>query len=488
MIRKDWGVKGKVFMKRLWDDSISVMKRKRELLFNLLMTVFCLGISIFCLAKCRENYYLMFMQPILFLVFYYISYRKILFSRKSVFKLALGVAIFIRYVIMPFLNGIVGYSTWSPNVPSYSDYTLAQIMMMGEIIIITIVFKISNSAAKDINDDKIIIDNRSDVLLVLFTIVSLLLFFILKDRLGINLHIIVPNEDTAFFGESNMKQILMLLFNVAKAFSFLFILKKVFIKKKKTIFDIIIVLVFGAFNVLVYTGTNRMQLIISFICSIYLIVAVFPKLKKKMLVVALFSLLIIIPAVSSFRKSELLTPDSTVGSYSQLANSYLGGVDNVAISVETSDAYPQYRNFGNFIYDMFRGVLGVNVLLKDNTSNILSSDLYNNVYFGHGNNLSQIIPIAGQGYYYFGIVGFWIIELFFLIVGIKLEKIFKKTTNIYLKYTILFILMRFSIMQGLSGTILAHSISFDCFIPWLIIILNNVFNSRRGLTYEKECS
>ena len=47
------------------------------------------------------------------------------------------------------------------------------------------------------------------------------------------------------------------------------------------------------------------------------------------------------------------------------------------------------------------------------------------------------------------------------------------------------ILLRFSIMQGLSGTILAHSISFDCFIPWIIIMVNDTIKTRSDDYYEK---
>ncbi|MBO4812883.1 hypothetical protein J5491_01920 [Candidatus Saccharibacteria bacterium] len=461
--------------------------KKRSLLIDLAATTLCLSISLFCLINCGDNYFLMFLHPLLFLVFYYVTYRSIFFSRRSVFKFALGIAVFVRYVIMPLLVGVVGYSTWCQNIPSSSDYLVAQLLMIGEILMITLVFSISGRREKVPDEKKVIIDNRPDFIIIVFTILSFILFFALKNKYGINLHIITPNDDTLLINESSIKQILIMLFNIGKTFLFLFVLKKVCAKEKKTVFDILLVVLFGAFNVLVYTGTNRMQFIISFLCSVYLIVAVFPKLKRKMLIITLLSLVMIIPAISSFRKSELLTVDSTVNNYSQLANAYLGGVDNVAISVETSREFPQYRRFDNFLYDMFRGVLGLNMFLKgENNSNLMSSELYNYVYFGHKDNASQIIPVVGQGYYYFGIMGFWLIEFVFLVLGIKLEGIFKRTTNIYYKYTILLILLRFSIMQGLSGTILAHSISFDCFVPWAIIVLNDVFTNKKRIGYEKE--
>ena len=452
------------------------------------MSVCCFAITLVCIFKGSSRYFLLFTYPLLYLVFYFVIYRYILFAKNSIFKLFLGIMLFLRYVIMPFLNVLVGYSSWCKNIPTSSNYLLAQIMMIVEMIIIIVVFKF-NYKKRQKNNEKIKIDNRFDFVILLFSIISIVLFFCFKSKYNILLHIVIPKTEFSAFESNNIKQILILLFNTAKAFLFLLVLKKVYLKPKKTIFDVLLVLFFCVLNVFIYTGTNRIQLIISFISSIYLILLVFPKLKKFLIISSLISFAIILPAISSFRQAELVSSESTLYDYSQLLNAYLGGVDNVAISVETADVFPQYRSITNFFYDMFRGVLGFNVILKNNHTNVMESDLYNFVYFGHGDNASQIVPIVGQGYFYFDIVGFWIIELFFLILGLKLEKLFNTTTNFYLKYTLLVILLRFSIMQGLSGTILAHSISFDCFIPWIIIMLNNYFVFRKDtLTYDKSKS
>ena len=277
------------------------------------------------------------------------------------------------------------------------------------MIIIIVVFKF-NYKKRQKNNEKIKIDNRFDFVILLFSIISIVLFFCFKSKYNILLHIVIPKTEFSAFESNNIKQILILLFNTAKAFLFLLVLKKVYLKPKKTIFDVLLVLFFCVLNVFIYTGTNRIQLIISFISSIYLILLVFPKLKKFLIISSLISFAIILPAISSFRQAELVSSESTLYDYSQLLNAYLGGVDNVAISVETADVFPQYRSITNFFYDMFRGVLGFNVILKNNHTNVMESDLYNFVYFGHGDNASQIVPIVGQGYFYFDIVGFWIIK------------------------------------------------------------------------------
>lgn len=409
----------------------------------------------------------------------------------------MGVILLIRYVIMPFFTAEVGYSSWCKNIPSSSDYLIAQILMISEIIMITILFRFYDNEKKKKEEENVNnnLDNKSnnsvlinkhfDGVILIFSIISILLFIFLRKKYNINVYFIIPNEELTSYDSNNIRQILILFFNTAKAFVFLFVLKKVYLKNRKSIFDIMFVLIFAAMNVLIYTGTNRIQLILSFICSVYLILLIFPKLKKILYGLSLAAFIIIIPAISTYRQSELLTSNSTLYDYSQLSNVYLGGVDNVAISVETANVFPQYRNLNNFLYDMFRGVLGINVLLKNSNSHVLESDLFNFVYFGHSENSSQIVPIVGQGYYYFDIVGFWIIELFFLFLGLKLEKVFVNTKNIYFKYTLMLILLRFSIMQGLSGTILAHSISFDCFIPWIIIMVNDAIKTRRDDYYEK---
>lgn len=451
-------------------------------ILDIFVLIICFISSIIILSiNENENYSLIFIFPLLFLIIYITYFSKTFKENVTPFNVAFCLMLFFRYVIMSILIAIVGYSCGSKAaIHNKSNYVTAQFLMIIEIIAINIIMYFFNYKKKHniIENKKIKILNRGNVVIVCFFLIVFSITIIYFNKIKDAIYFIYPTEESSIKYNSlnDFLQMILSLFNIAKQFFCLFIIikcHKKYMKSKNSLY-FMIATTFALANILIYTGTNRAGFIICTISTIYILGLLFEKYKKILIIVPIVVGVTILPLISSFRKSELINDNTDLYKISEEANAYLGGIDNVAIAIETSNQFNKKGDLLNASYDLFRGVLGVNFLIKSFNME-LSSAYFNYVFFGHMKNVSQIIPIIGQGYFYFDIYGCWIIEIVFIMIAIKFEKKFLLTTNIYWKYFLLMILLRLAMIQGINGTILGNIISFDVFVPWVIIMLNNKF-------------
>lgn len=204
--------------------------------------------------------------------------------------------------------------------------------------------------------------------------------------------------------------------------------------------------------------------------STYIILKLYPKYKKILCVCIICIAVPMITLISEYRDNSF---DSPIKESEKELNAYLGGIYNISVAVDMRKTFYNEINMSNFIYDTLRPVIFLGSILGKNMNSKLTVELFNMEFFGHGNNKSQIVPIIGQGYFYFGFLGAWILEGFALIFALKLEQFFMKTENLEYKFFTLYILLRLALMQGLSFTIIINNISYKFVLPMLLIWINS---------------
>ncbi|MBR0351143.1 MAG: hypothetical protein IJH76_04965 [Clostridia bacterium] len=453
----------------------------KRILINISVVLTCFISIILCIAfNNNANYNYCCLFPIPFIIIYTTYFMPCFKKEITPFKLFFCILLYLRYVILPISNCIYGNVSFSKNAGDSDSYLIASIITIFELVAVNIflvlysVVKSKNNKQKQLN----IIENKNNSNFVIWVFILLVFgLFIINRSFWNSIYFIAPTESVSvrFNRLSDIGQLIVYLFNIAKQFLFLIALEK-FSKKysetpEKKFF--LIALVFIVFNILVYTGTNRAEFIITIIATGLIVFELFPKFKKIILIGGTILAIIIIPMISSFRKSNIVGEDLNAKQLSEAGNSYMSGIDNVALSIETAKTYTNYRNFTNFLYDMTRGIMVVGSLVK-NDDNILTSRLFNYSFFGPYSTISsQIIPMSGQGYYYFDIYGFYLIEILFVYIAIKLEKRYFKEKDIKIKYFMLISILRLAMMQCLNGTILFNRLSYDLLVPIILIKLNN---------------
>lgn len=461
---------------------------KKNNIVDFIVILLCIIIGIICFAQNHyEEYKFCFLYPICFSIIYLTYFRISLKKEKTPFKLFLCLLLFIRYVFLPFGNTLYGFTSISQNTSYVYNYHIASFITIIEIALLNIFLVIQLKKKKNNNtnnrESDLIKNSKKNFIIVLFIIIMFSLF-LSKPNLFNSVYFIYPKESisTNFNSLNDWDQLIVFLFNIAKQFLCLIIIEKMsslYMKNKRFTYFIIACL-FALINIVIYTGTNRAEFVITVVATGYLIITFFPKYKKYILFSGITLSLLIVPLISTFRNAKIVNDNYDLKNIMVLGNAYFSGIDNVALSIETANNYSSYRNLNNCLYDLSRGIIGIGFFIK-NQQGILSSRLFNYSFFGnYSTNTSQIMPMSGQGYFYFGIVGFWIIELFFIMLAIFLEKKFVFINNLKLKYFLLIYLMRLAMFQCLNGTILFNRLSYDLIIPIVLIAINNLFVLRRS--------
>ncbi len=113
-------------------------------------------------------------------------------------------------------------------------------------------------------------------------------------------------------------------------------------RSKKNNMYIVYSFLISLFNILIYFGTNRSDIIISAIVSFLLLYKLYGKVMKKYFVVGSITLVVLITIVTSARNNKSISDNTDyLLDLTDTFQVYTGGPYNVAIAVETKAYYPE---------------------------------------------------------------------------------------------------------------------------------------------------
>lgn len=456
-------------------------------ILNLTIVVACFVSCILCLIFDEyKNYQYCFVLPILFLIIYITYFLPSFSKEKSPFKIFFCILLFFRYVFLPIGNCMLGYIGSSKFGADSTDYKMGILITIFEIVFLNVFLVLLSKIQK--NKKKFNLNNFQSgkgYFILLMFIGAVFGLTLLKRDCWNAIYFIAPSEETSlkFNKIDDISQLIIYLFDIAKQILFLISVEyfaKKYEKSKSHIYFLGAILCM-LFNILIYSGTNRADFVITIISTSIIVFRIFPKFKKLIMVGGIIMVMVILPLISSFRKSNLMDDGYSLRGIMELGNMYMSGLDNVALSIKTANSFPEYRRISNLTYDLTRGIMGVGFIVKG-LNGTLTSRLFNYSFFGlHSNNTSQIMPMSGQGYFYFGIVGFFLIEALFVFIALKLEKYYREANDIKVQYFLLIILFRLGMLQCLNGTILFNKLSYELVLPLVLFMLNNKITIKRKI-------
>lgn len=365
------------------------------------------------------GYEYLFVLPLLFALFSLFLFWS---KEKSIVINLIYLLYFARFVILSFFIVYSGWyegrATFSPQKNSFDN---AILLMALEFLLLNTFYYIF-LRKKDINLYKTNLsfkfkDNTLDIIYFMFIFISILLSPLISSQINIlGFNNQIPQE-------MNQLQTLIFFFIYVSKYLLIGLSIKYFYRKycinNKAIY-ILLSLIITIFINSIFLGNNRMDFVLPFIATFIVLNYLY---KRKMIIYNILSVFFLITSlyiISLARGTfDYRIVENTASLFTDYLQIYLAGVYNVALSLEIVTSTNQ-NVFITFIYDLVRPFLGLNLIWRSD-SLYTSAELFNQRIFGFSQT-TQIIPLIGQFYLPFGILGLLIsVSLLILIMNIMLR-------------------------------------------------------------------
>lgn len=446
-----------------------------SVLFTSILMIFCAVSAIYTFKNVDKiGYEYLYILPLNFLFMYIFFYKKILFKNANIFLMVFFQISFFRYVILPFLIVLSGhYGGRSLIEPQNISYEKAILLMNYELIASSVyIYFLDRKKVKIQKKSFQIKDNW-----YYFAIFILSLLILLLDR-----NII---EGLSFIKPTATRKIDQLPLSSAIFLNLFMIIKSVFscnlllllfnrYRKQKKIIYIYISLILIVLDISIYMGTNRSKIIIPGIIYCMLLYKFYGKTIIKYLIILIILISTIVFSVSSYRENAKISENKIVLKADTL-QVYTGGVYNVAIAIETEEYYPEVKRLSVLFFDIFRPMIGINMLIKDLPFS------YSNIYFNkriwlNVDRRSQIIPIIGQGYIFFGNFLSPLLLLIFIKIAYIIDKLCNETKDIGTYFILNLILARIGFIMGQNTMNIINYMSILLFIYIVIYLIKLILS------------
>ena len=456
----------------------------RKMVMNFFVFIVCSLVSLIIVVKnTMDSYQLMFLLPISFIVVYFVFLNKNINNFKE-FGIPFTIVCFFRYVILPLLIVLSGrYGGRSISPPTDNSFNLAFMIMIYEIFICGMFFLfLANKLSKKSNvlnrkSSNIVLPKSKLFYYIFFIICGS--FIILKPNVLNSFSFILPNSSGYSYNNYNLyEQIIILCIICAKNLFYICCMSSLYKQylKKPTKIIVFVSLIIAIINGVIYFGTNRFDFILCFITS-FIVFGLFYKTEAKKITIPFLLIgFICFSSLTHFRNYQKLS-DNTLYNLADELQTYLGGPYNVAMSIEAAKTFPEGRNLKTLVYDFIRPTLGLNVIFKNINSIKLTSEYFNRrIYFS--NHSTQIIPMIGEGYYLLGFIFAPLIDIIFIAIAYFMKKININKNKIEIIFFFMITYIRLGFIMGQSATIQMNDLSFNLFLPLIIISINGLFSKR----------
>ncbi|GGG14468.1 hypothetical protein GCM10007425_05930 [Lysinibacillus alkalisoli] len=459
------------------------MKMVAQLIINAVM----LGMTIYITIYVNQNvlfagYEWLFLLPLLYYFAFSFILLPLLFYRFNTFIMSFTFVAFLRYTLLPYLIVASGwYVGRSPVDPLPQSFTYAITIMMWELLITTLTIALCFYPKKTIKVPHVSVAKNRILLppqkqfywfyLVLCGVVVVLMPSSLR-----TFAFIMPHANMLDIGEGGfVVSVVQFMLIAGKSILFLLLLSNVYQKYQKTnqtrwvVWSFIIVLL----HICLLFGDNRSDFLISAIASLYLFYRLFQRRALPYIMSTIALLFFIFINITTYRNTVSITRGGDrLVDLTDMLQIYAGGPYNVALASELPHYFPDAATWGNLLYDLGRPVMGLNVLFKQMEGFEFSNYLYNyRIYFS--DHVAQIIPMIGQGNYYFGFVFAPLLHVGFICFALYLYRVMQRQQRIELVFFLTIPITRLGFMMGQNAGILLNDISFTLLLTMFIYYINN---------------
>lgn len=454
----------------------------------IVLSIIC-TLYVFYLEKIPQYQYITLL-PLSFFITYIIFLSRIIKHKVSVFNIVFIVFMFFRYCIMSVGMALCGITVDIYDVPKKEVYTESILIMVYELLILSFVLYYLNYKKSKNSIKKISTKYNSSYFIYYIFILFVFVLCLIKPEVLSCINILIPsNEKINLYNKfDEFEQLISLLVIVCKNLIFIILINKItkLYKSNSNIGLYILSLVLLIINISIFYSVNRMEIIITAIASFLIINSgIFKKYLKITTSIAFILLIILIPIVTETRNMQLINnKKDIINSLTETMQLYQGGLDSVAVAIKTSYDFDEHRNLEEFVYNLLRPVIGINMFFKNSDHELVNSYFNYNI-FGSYNLEALIIPFIGQSYFFCGYVAAPLFMCIFLLLGYKLDKIARTTECTEIKFFMYMCVIRLAMMSGFNFTILMNTLSMELIIPLIVIFLNKTIVINKKMKEER---
>lgn len=468
-----------------------------RLAINYIVFFLCIFNSLFIFNIVdMTGYEYLFLMPLIYSLCFIFVFSKIVIKPFRVFFLVFILVSFARYVILPFLIALTGYYGGRSGIPPQSSsYSYAILLMIYELVVSSFFILLMESRKHESKNkstlhlcklelNEIFLDGEKKFYFI-FGLIVICLVIINPGTLK-SINFLVPSSDATrnFSGESLLKTLTVYSVIILKQLLFC-ITCDFFYRRYKKYNQYKYVIWAGTaalLNMSIYFGTNRSDVIISGTISFLLLYKLFGKRSRGIIIVVVLMLAIIVSGISTVRGHVSISKNtSALIDITDTLQCYLGGPYNVSIALETKKMFPEASSIKVLFFDIFRPMIGVNLLVKN-----LPIE-YSNIYFNRRiwlgiERRSQILPMIGQGNLFFGWMLSPILTVIFIGISYWLYKSSLKPARIEMYYFLNLSLARLGFMMGQNTMNMINDLSMNLLLFLLIYYLNSRLKTKRAST------
>jgi len=440
----------------------------------------------------EPGYEFLFFLPISYAICFVLVLSKANYRRFRIFHIVFSAVTFGRYVVLPFMIVVSNYYGGRSIIPpSQNSINKGLFLMMYELLAASMFIYIMEKRQRYISTKKnILIDNKKDIKLNMkrsnFIYLVFGLFFlclgILNPIVFDTLNFLIPTSNPNDYNFNLLENLIIYGILIFKHLVFLLVIFSIYkrYQNKPKVKHLLFASCIALLNISIYFGTNRSDIIVSGIVSFIVLYSLFGKRIRTLITCMIIILVIIITGVSSFRQSTSISKGtSQLVDFTDTLQVYLGGPYNVSIALETKEMFPESKQLEVLFFDIFRPMIGVNILVKN-----LPIE-YSNIYFNRRlwigiDRRSQIIPMIGQGNLFFGSIFSPILTIVFIWLAYYLEKKVVNSKRLELYYFINLSYARLGFMMGQNTMNMINDLSMNLFLFLILYSINNLIQDGKS--------
>ncbi|WP_163655534.1 hypothetical protein [Listeria sp. PSOL-1] len=454
---------------------------------NLLVLIVGLTICLYVYNNANAaGYDKLYLLPLTYVVVFFLVLSHCLLRRFNIFLIVFTGISFARYVILPCLIVYTGYyGGRSPEPPLAGSLHKAIYLMIYELIaialtIIILELVLAKKWKPPVKAEELSDQSRRDGFL-LFSVVGLIAVIVIPNAAS-TITFLFP-KDGLVDVVSNNNTLSMLgtyLFIIAKQLLFLLGIYachkgyKRTMKKRYLLAAVLLLII----NIGIFVGTNRSDIVLSAIVSLIVFQRLFPRFFKWVAMGTGSLLVTIISLMGQVRNiASISGGNSALVDFTDNLQVYFGGPYNVALAVETKLLYPEVQNLSVLFFDIFRPMIGINVLVKN------LPFTYSNIFFNHryyyAAQETQILPIIGQGNIFFGYVAAPLFSVLTVCLAYYLCLKINRTRSLAMFYFLTLVCTRLGMVMGQNTMNIVNDLSYNLFLFLIIYALSSLFVFKR---------
>lgn len=481
------------------------MRTRKQYSIRLWVAVISLGVSLFiaCCDMPNKGLVILFMLPLSFSISILLFGREYAYMKESFGLSVIYISAAVRYIATPFLIA-VSHSVVDTISANESDYLYAVIVEIIELFLVMLTIRYTwpkhlqkqERIKQQFQFDFERVGFRLSWIGLLFVVAMVALVVMRGHLYNILAHL------STWGNRVNNKEDLynydLMAFNIVKTVIFLLIIsvaKKVYDRTSLKGLSLLIAIIAGLFNTMLYVYNERTDLAILIIASFFVLRYAFPKNRKMLGVVFGVGgvLLVAMVFMEGTLNYEIGSSISTVNisDYSKIAELYTTGPSVIANAHMNYQYMRSQVNFMSFAkelvksFDFFSTLPFLRFIL-----NAVSNGRYSvEIYISSIGGLSYIIPNHSLAALYAGDILCWLLEPLLIILNIKLlgwfERTMFKINDLMQVYAVFSIVTMVAMGVFCNNfTLMLHS--FSSLSLWLLVFsyINNLGNTKFKLKTE----